>query len=262
MKNRRLKQILLFTLALAVSSFAQETARVKVSDSLGITKKFENLNLFQLDKWGPVTYEGKGKCDILDLYHESASQNLGYAAIVDYHYKQTKKNGKYSCKSWGLGLAYKVIPDVDKYSKDYDLGPGKKTKFSAQRIDQINKAFSLDSSFLEIESITPVTYKTTGKCYTYDFLSKVAHEKSGYHGIIDIKYHESTYGDDEKCTFWGLAVKYKRRSVVEKVVEKRSEPKVEAPSESDPLLVPIPIPRQNKPASTKNCCMPCCCCND
>ena len=60
------------------------------SDSLSTPKNFENYNEFQINKWGPVTYSGEGKCDVLDLYQRSVSQGLGYSTIVDYHYKQIK----------------------------------------------------------------------------------------------------------------------------------------------------------------------------
>ena len=261
MKTRCFKQISIFVLALAMSAFAQANFSEQVSDSLEIPKDFENYDEFQIEKWGPVTYSGDGKCDVLDLYQKNVVQGLGYSTIVDVHYKQTKTSDSYTCESWGLGLSFKVILDTNKYSDVYALSPDKRTKFSALAKDPIKKLFDSDSAFLEVKSVSPVTYQTLGKCHKVDFLIKMANEQSGFHGIIDMKAHESVTGSDTVCTFWGLGVKYKHRDVVEKVVTKRRVVEVIKipPPKPDTVLVPTPVPA--RPA-TKNCCITCCCCDN
>ena len=254
MINRYLKQISLVALALAASAFAEAKPTEQFSDSLKVPKAVENYNEFKIDKWGPVTYSGEGKCDILDLYHSSISQGLGYSTIVDYHYKQTKKNDAYSCESWGLGLSFKVNPDTSKNSENYALPPNKSTPFSAQNSHAIKKLFNSDSAFLEVESITPVTFPTEGDCHKVDFLLNIANEQTGYHGIIDMKYDPSLIDGKNVCTFWGLAVKYKHREVIEKTVTKRRTIEI--------IKVPLPKPDTVLvPAPAQNCCCVTCCCD-
>jgi len=251
------KQTTILTLALAISAFAQAKPNEQFSDSLSTPKNFENYNEFQINKWGPVTYSGEGKCDVLDLYQRSVSQGLGYSTIVDYHYKQIKNEDSYSCESWGLGLSFKVVPDSNKYSENYELPGNKRTPFSARGKDAIKKLFNSDSAFLEVESITPVTYLADGECHKVDFLFNAANEQSGFHGIIDIKSDESVIEGKNICTFWGLAVKYKLRDVIEKVtVKKRITEIVKVPPlKPDTVFVPKPAPA---PAA-KKCCLTCCC---
>ena len=241
--------------ALAQAKFSEQ-----VYNSLDVPKDFENYNEFQIEKWGPVTYNGEGKCDILDLYQKSVIQGLGYSTIVDFHYKQTKNNNLYSCESWGLGLSFKVVPDSNKNSENYALPSNKRIKFSALTKDPIKKLFESDSAFLELKSITPVTYQTLGKCHKVDFLFNMANEQSGFHGIIDMKANESITGSDTVCTFWGLAVKYKHRDVIEKVTTKKRIVEIIKipPPKPDTVFVPAPTQAPAKPA-TKNCCTICCC---
>ena len=253
--NKYLNRIAFFAIALAVSVFAQEKPGVKVSDSLSMPKNVENYNNFQIEKWGPVTYSGDGKCDILNLYHKSVALGLGYSTIVDYHYKQTKKNDAYSCESWGLGLSFKVNPDTSKNSENYALPPNKSTPFSAQNSHAIKKLFNSDSAFLEVESIKPVSFQDSGNCHTVDFLYNMANEQSGFHGIIDIKSDEAMLDGKLICTFWGLGVKYKRRDVIEKEIVKKRVVEVVKTPPPKPDTVYVPKPAE----PTKKCCIPCCC---
>lgn len=259
------KQITLLVLALSAFVFAQTRLIEQVSDSLDIPKVFENYNNFQVEKWGPITYSGDGKCDILDLYQKNVLQGLGYSTIVDVHYKQTKNDSLYTCESWGLGLSFKVTPDTNKYSENFALSPNTRTNFSAQSKDQIRKLFESDSAFFEIKSVTPVSYQTLGKCHKVDFLFNMANEQSGFHGIIDMKATEAVTGTDTVCAFWGLAVKYKLREVVEKVITKKRIIEVVKvpPPKPDTVFVPTPVstPVPAKPATGNNC-MHCCCCCD
>lgn len=243
---------------MAVSAFAQAKPNELFSDSLNTPKNFEDYNEFQIVKWGPVTFSGEGMCDVLDLYQRSVSQGLGYSTIVDYHYKQTKTDDAYTCESWGLGLAFKVIPDSSKFSENYVLPPNKRTAFSAQSENAIKKLFSSDSAFLEVESISPVTYQAAGECHKVDFLFNAANEQSGFHGIIDIKYDESLIDGKNICTFWGLAVKYKRRDVIEKVTTKKRVIEIVKIPSPKPDTVFVPTPAKTE---TKNCCLTCCCNN-
>lgn len=254
MTKINVKQITILALALAVSAFAQAKPSEQYSDSLNTSKNFENYNEFQVEKWGPVTYSGEGKCDILDLYQRSVGQGLSYSTIVDYYYKQTKFEDKYTCESWGLGLSFKAVQDSNKYSENYGLPANKHTPFSARSQNAIRKLFNSDSAFLEVESITPVTFQKEGECHKVDFLFNIAHEQSGFHGIIDIKYDESLIEGKNICTFWGLAVKYKRRDIIEKVtVQKRVTEIVKVPPlKPDTVFVPTPAP-------AKKCCLTCCC---
>ena len=256
MINRRLKQISLVALILAASAFAEAKPTEQFSDSLKIPKNIENYNEFQIDKWGPVTYSGEGKCDILDLYQSNVSQGLGYSTIVDYHYKQTKTDTAFICESWGLGLSFKVTPDTSKYSEVFGLPSNKSTPFSARSNYAIKKLFNSDSAFLEVESITPATYQIEGDCHKVDFLLNIANEQSGYHGIIDIKYDASLIEGKNVCTFWGLAVKYKHREVIEKTVTKKRVIEVIKipPPKPDTVFVPTPAKSTAKP-----CCITCCC---
>lgn len=251
------KQSIILALALALSVFAQGIPTEQISDSLPTPKSFENYNHFQIDTWGPVTYSGEGKCDILDLYQKNVSEGLGYSTIVDYHYKQTKYYNKYTCESWGLGLSFKVVPDSFAYSRNYRLEPNKPSAFSAKRQDAIKKLFSSDSAFLEVESITPTSYQTSGECHEVDFLFNNANEQSGFHGIIDIKSDEAIIGGKITCTFWGLAVKYKRRDVIEKeITKKRIIEEIKVPP---PKPDTVFVPKSAEPA--KKCCTTCCCCD-
>lgn len=256
MINRYLKQISLLALALAASAFAEAKPTEQFSDSLKVPKNLENYNEFQIDKWGPVTYSGEGKCDVLDLYQSAVAQGLGYSTIVDYHYKQTKTDTAFVCESWGLGLSFKVTQDTSKYSEVFGLPANKSTPFSAQRTHAIRKLFNSDSAFLEVESITPVTFKNEGSCHKVDFLFNIANELSGFHGIVDIKADESLIDGKNTCTFWGLAVKYKHREVIEKVTVKKRVVEIVKipPPKPDTVFVPTPA----KP-SAKPCCITCCC---
>lgn len=266
MLNKKIERITILALALAVSAIAQSKRDTFFSDSLNIPRNLENFNIFQVDKWGPVTYSGEGKCDILDLYQRNVEQGLGYSTVVDYHYKQTKNGSSYTCISWGLGLSFKVVPDTSKYSQDHELPPNIPTAFSAKSQDEIAKLFESDSAFLEIESIKPVTYQAPGECHTIDFLFNMANEKSGFHGIVDIKHNElfSLTDGEKNCTFWGLAVKYKRRNVIEKVVTKKRIVEVIEipPPKPDTVFVPVPTPvfPDLVPAEPKSsgCCVSCC----
>ena len=253
--NKYLNRIAFFAIALAVSVFAQEKPGVKVSDSLSIPKNVENYNNFQIEKWGPVTYSGDGKCDILNLYHKSVALGLGYSTIVDYHYKEVKFGNKFSCESWGLGIAFKVAPDTSRYSADYQLPPNRATAFSARTQDAVKKLFDSDSAFLEVESIMPVSFQTVGKCRVVDFLFSKANEQSGYHGIVDIKFDESLIQGQLVCTFWGLAVKYRFRSVIEKeVVKKRVIEVIKVPQpKPDTVYVPKPAEKPTGCCITINC---------
>ena len=123
MKKKIFKQTIIIALAMVSSTFAQVKPIEQLSDSLNVPKNFENYNGFQIESWGPVTYKGEGKCDVLDLYQSNVTQGLGYSTIVDYHYKQVKHLEKYTCESWGLGLSFKVIPDTNAYSRKYNLSP-------------------------------------------------------------------------------------------------------------------------------------------
>ena len=258
MKKKNRKRTIILALALATSAIAQGKPYEILSDSLHTPKNFENYNNFQIDKWGPVTYSGEGKCDILDLYQSSVAQGLGYSTVVDYKYKQTKYYDKFTCESWGLGLSFKVIPDSNANSKDYNLPPNRPSAFSARSQDAIKKLFQSDSAFLEVESITPATYQASGECHEIDFLYNIANEHSGFHGIIDIKSDESIIAGKITCTYWGLAVKYKRRDVIEKEITKKRIVEVikTPPPKPDTVLVPVPAEPQ------KTCCTTCCCCNN
>lgn len=254
MKSTYIVQTYVVILVLALSAYAQTKAKFKVSDSLAVPKNFENYNEFQIEKWGPVTYSGTGKCDILDLYQRSVELGLGYSTVVDYHYKQTKVKDTYSCESWGLGLSFKVVVDSNKYSEVYALEGNIQTPFSSQKIDPVKKFFESEAAFLEVKSITPITFQTVGDCHKVDFLFNKANETSGFHGIIDIKSDESMVEGESVCTFWGLGVEYKRREIVEKVVtKKRVVEIIKTPPVRDTVFVPQPV----KPA--ENCCLPCCC---
>lgn len=247
-------------LAWTSSVFAQSAPIEQPKDSLPVPKNLENFNEFQVVKWGPVTYKGEGKCDILDLYQKNVTDGLGYSTVVDYHSKETKQRGKYTCESWGLGLAFSVVPDSNVNSENYGLRNNRATSFSARGKDPVKKFYAGDSTFLELESITPVTYRTEGHCYAVDFLVNMANETSGYHGIIDMKAGEFKDGDKDSCVFWGLAVKYKHRDVVEKVVTKKRIVeiiKVPAPK-PDTIIVPVPVAKQ---PTSRGCCMACCCDN-
>ena len=258
MKKKIFKQTIIFALALATSVLAQGKSLEKFSDSLNVPKNFENFNSFQIDSWGPVTYSGDGKCDILDLYQSSVSQRLGYSTIVDYHYKQVKNIDKYTCESWGLGLSFKVTPDSIAYSRKYNLSPNRSTAFSAKSEDAIKKLFNSDSAFLEVESIKPVSFQDSGKCHTVDLLYNMANEQSGFHGIIDIKSDEAMLDGKLICTFWGLGVKYKRRDVIEKeIIKKRVVEVIKTPPpKPDTVFVPKTVEQP-----TKKCCITCCCCD-
>ncbi len=258
MTNKFIKHTIVFTLALALAAFARPTE--KLSDSLSTPKNLENYNEFQVEKWGPVTYSGAGKCDILDLYQKSVLQGLGYSTVVDYHYKQIKDDDKYTCESWGLGLGFKVVQDTNKYSENYQLPANTLTQFSAQTQDAVKKYFSSDSAFLEVERIVPVTHQAPGKCYEVDFLFSKADEQSGFHGIVDIKFDESMIGGEPVCTFWGLAVKYKKRSVIEKVVTKKRVIEVIKVPKPKPDTIRVPVPSPSAPQKN-NCCMICSCNN-
>lgn len=83
-------------------------------------------------------------------------------------------------------LAFSVVPDSNVNSENYGLRNNRATSFSARGKDPVKKFYAGDSTFLELESITPVTYRTEGHCYAVDFLVNMANETSGYHGIIDI----------------------------------------------------------------------------
>ena len=264
MKIKHLKQITLFAIALATSAFAQGKAIEHQADSLVSPKTFENFNKFQIEKWGPITYSGAGKCDILDLYQKNVARGQGYSTVVDYHYKQTKHNYDYTCEAWGLGLAFKVTPDTNIYSQNLMLPDNRSSAFSARSQDIIRKLFHSDSAFLEVESIMPVTYQSIGECHTIDFLFNIANEQSNFHGIIDIKYDESIIAGERVCTFWGLGVRYKRRDVIEKeIVKKRIVEVIKAPPpKPDTIFVPIPSPTAPIPAPKKTCCNTCCCCDN
>lgn len=253
------KQISMLALAVAVSAFAQARPAEQVFDSLGVTKTMENYNEFQIEKWGPVTYKGEGKCDILDLYQKSVSQGMGYSTVVDYYSKETKTNGVYSCESWGLGLSFKVLPDQNPESENYGLtNEGRRSAFAARTKSAVKKFFEGDSAYLEVESVTPVSFQTEGKCHVVDFLYNRINEESGFHGLIDVKANDVRIDDKDICTFWGLAVKYKRRAVVEKVTVKRRVVDVVRVPLPKPDTVYIPKPT-NKPASPKGCCFVCNC---
>lgn len=255
MKKKIFKQTIIIALAMVSSTFAQVKPIEQLSDSLNVPKNFENYNGFQIESWGPVTYKGEGKCDVLDLYQSNVTQGLGYSTIVDYHYKQVKHLEKYTCESWGLGLSFKVIPDTNAYSRKYNLSPNKPTAFSARREDAIKKLFSSDSAFLEVESIKPVSFQDSGNCHTVDFLYNMANEQSGFHGIIDIKSDEAMLDGKLICTFWGLGVKYKRRDVIEKEIVKKRVVEVVKTPPPKPDTVYVPKPAE----PTKKCCIPCCC---
>lgn len=263
MISNLLTRINFLTLALAVFAIAQVAPTKHTPDSLNVIKELKNYNDVQLDKWGPITYSGVGKCDILDLYQKNTSQNLGFSTIVDYHYKQTKINKKYHCKSWGLGLSFKINSNSQSHSiedKEDEIShniPSKEEKFSATQIDAIQKSFTSKAAYLGVESITPITFKLKDDCNVVDFLFEKANEKSGFHGIIDIKYAESEENYETVCSFWGLAVKYKQRTVVEKNVVKKRPPQKIAP----PVLNITPEIKSAPAKKTKNNCGCCCCCN-
>ncbi|MDD7498986.1 hypothetical protein [Fibrobacter sp.] len=250
--------ILATSLALVSSGFAQANLAGHQLDIPNVPKNFENFDNFQINSWGPVTYSGDGKCDILDLYQSSVTQNLGYSTIVDYHFKQIKYPDKYTCESWGLGLSFKVIPDSNIYSRKYNLSPNSPTAFSAKREDAIKKLFFSDSAFLEVESLKPVSFQDSGKCHTVDFLYNMANEQSGFHGIIDIKSDEAMLDGKLTCTFWGLGVKYKHRDIIEKeIVKKRVVEVIKAPlPKPDTVFVPKLVEEPSK-----KCCITCCCCD-
>ena len=260
MKSNITRQLTVLAISLAGSVFAQGNPDVQFHDSLSTPKNIENYNNFQVDKWGPVTYSGDEKCDIVDLYQRSVAQGLSYSTIVDYHFKQTKEIDKYTCKSWGLGISFKVLPDSSKYSQDHGLEPNAPKAFSAQSLDAVKKLFSSDSAFLEVESIKPVSFQTTGECHIIDFLYNTVNEQSGFHGIVDIKFDESLVEGENTCTFWGLAVKYKRRNVIEKTVTKKRVIEVIEIPPPPPDTVLVPVPAEPEPQKN-NCCFACCCNN-
>lgn len=129
---------------MAATAFAQSAPVEQARDSLPVPKNLENYNEFQVVKWGPVTYKGEGRCDILDLYQKNVADGLGYSTVVDYHSKEIKLKDKYSCESWGLGLAFSVVPDSNVNSENYGLRNNRATLFSARGKDQIKKLFAGD----------------------------------------------------------------------------------------------------------------------
>lgn len=252
-----MKRMAAFIFALSVAVQAQGERTV---DSLSIPKNFENFNEFQIDRWGPVSYAGEGKCDILDLYQKNVAERLGYSTVVDYRSKQIKSNGKYFCVSWGLGLSFRVVADSNEFSENFGLAGNDRSAFSARSKNVIKKAFASDTSFFEVESITPVSYRTEGKCYVVDFLFNRANEASGFHGIIDMKASVSVVGGREVCTFWGLGVRYKRRDVVERVITKKRVIELikVPPPKPDTVFVPVKKPAEKAPS---RCCLICSCDN-
>lgn len=253
-KFKNTSSMIAVALSLAVSAFAQVNSDNKFSESLDVPKNIENYNEFQIEKWGPVTYRGEGKCDILDLYQKNVKEGLGYSTIVDYHSKQAELNGKFSCVSWGLGLTFKVEQDTSVNSEDYELTGNLRNSFSARGKNAVKKFFVSDSTYLELESVSPVSLRLKGKCYAADFLATAINESSGYHGIVDLKANEIREFGEEICTFWGLAARYKRREVVEKVVtEKRIIEVIKLPP---PKPDTVYVPEKTK---EKGCCIICNC---
>lgn len=251
-----LKQTAVFALAFVASALAQARPDVALKDSLLVPKNFENYNEFQIDKWGPVTYQGEGRCDILNLYQKSVSANLGYSTIVDYRAKEVKVKDKFSCVAWGLGVSFKVVEDSDSNSTNYGLSNNQRTVFSARGKDAVKKFFQSDSAFLEIDTITPISYKVESTCNVVDFLVYGANEENGFHGIIDIKANETKVDRKDFCTFWGLAVKYKQRDVVENIITKKRVVEIIKLPTPKPDTVYVP---KEKPSTGGTCCFTCSC---